>query len=373
MAASHRKDETAALKQTLLRMKPSFKAVVMPDFFLDYLLSHPGGLQEMTASFQQVAERGGGNLSGWKHVVGRGGNASNVVAQLSKFGCNVVPIIETDELGRTVLEHFLKGVDLSHVRTTGTLSRTLAFETEHAGRRVNIMVSDPGSLSQFGPEKLTDEDKKLISEADFVCVLNWNQNQKGTDLAEMVFSLAKHKGKAVTFFDPGDPAIRLGEVAGLNERVLTPGLVDVLSVNENELTILAKSVTEDTSGAESEMATEDDSSAEPIDDPLFGAASVFSMMIPRVDLHTPDFSATFVDGQRLRVPCAKFKPEKVTGAGDVWNAADIYAQGIGLEHKDRLIFANAACAAYLQKKGLEPATLQEAVARIDDVINARKT
>jgi sugar/nucleoside kinase (ribokinase family) len=251
LSANLRKEENAILKQTLLNTKPTFKVVVMPDFFLDYLLSHPGGFSEMTASFQKVAERGGGNLLGWTHVVGRGGNASNVVAQLSKLGCNVVPIIETDELGRTVLEHFLKGVDLSHVRTTGTMSRTLAVETEHAGRRVNIMVSDPGSLAQFGPEKLTDEDKKLITEADFVCVLNWNQNQKGTDLAETVFTLAKNEGKAVTFFDPGDPAIRMGEVAGLNQRVLTPGLVDVLSVNENELTILAKSVTEDTSGADS--------------------------------------------------------------------------------------------------------------------------
>ena len=371
MAIDRRRDEIAALKQTLLRAKPSFKAVVMPDFFLDYVLTHPGGLDEMTASFRNVAERGGGNLSGWKHAVGRGGNASNVVAQLSKLGCEVVPIIETDELGRIVLEHFLKGVDLSHVKATGTMSRTLALETEHAGRRVNIMVSDPGSLSQFGPQKLTDEDKKLITQADFVCVLNWNQNQKGTDLAETVFTLAK-KGKAVTFFDPGDPAIRMGEVAGLNERVLTPGLVDVLSVNENELTILAKTVTEDTSGAQSDSGIEDDSAMQASDGPLFGAASVFSMMIPRVDLHTPEFSATFVDGQRLRVPCAKFKPEKVTGAGDVWNAADIYAQGIGLGHKDRLIFANAACAAYLQKQGLDPATLQEVVAKVDDVIMARK-
>src|SRR2546429_2189381 len=32
-------------------------------------------------------------------------------------------------------------------------------------------------------------------------------------------------------------------------------------------------------------------------------------------------------------------------SGDVWNAADIYAQGVGLGHKDRLIFANAAGAA----------------------------
>src|SRR5437660_3584788 len=189
-------DAVAELKQTLTHAKPSFKVVVMLDFYLDYILTYPGKLEDLTASFLEVAQRGGGNLLGWGHTVGRGGNASNVVAQLSKLGCQVVPIIETDELGKMVLQHFLRGVDLSHVRTTGTMSRTMSFETEHSGRRVNIMVSDPGSLSQFGPEKLTEEDKQIISEADFVCVLNWNQNLKGTDLAEKVFSIAKEEGKA---------------------------------------------------------------------------------------------------------------------------------------------------------------------------------
>jgi len=359
--APEKTGEIEDLKATLASAKPDFKVVVMPDFFLDYILTSPGNLDEMTASFVDVAKRGGGNLRGWKHTVGRGGNASNVVAQLAKFGCKVVPIIETDELGRTVLQHFLKDVDLSHVKTTGAMSRTLSFETEHSGRRVNIMVSDPGSLAQFGPENLTHEDKQLIKDAEFVCVLNWNQNNKGTELAETVFSIVKNEGKGVTFFDPGDPSVRAGEIEGLKERVLTPGLVDVLSVNENELVHLARDVAEDTSeleGAEGE--------------PLFEAASVFSMMMPRVDLHTREYSASFVDGQRLRVQCAKIRPVKVTGAGDVWNAADIYAQGVGLDHKQRLIFANAAGAAYLERHGLEPPSLAEAVAKIDDVIAARK-
>src|SRR5207245_10406877 len=203
------------LNGTLAGAMPSCQVVVLPDFFLVYILSCPGRLEELTCAFLEVAQRGGGTLLGWGHTVGRGGNASNMVAQLSQLGCEVVPIIETDQLGKTLLQHFLKGVDLSHVRTTGTISRTMSFETEQSGRRVNILVSDPGSLSQFGPEKLTQEDKQLISEADFVCVLNWNQNLKGTDLAEQVFSIAKEEGKAVTFFDPGDPALRLGEIDGL--------------------------------------------------------------------------------------------------------------------------------------------------------------
>src|SRR5207247_10102057 len=106
------------------------------------------------------------------------------------------------------------------------------------------------------------------------------------------------------------------------------------------------------------------------DDPLFGDASVFSMMIPRVDLHTPEFSATFVDGQRLRVPCARINPAKLTGAGDAWNAADIYAQGVGLGHKDRLVFANAAGAAYLERWGFEPPTLGDVSVRLDSVVVA---
>src|SRR2546430_4383851 len=295
-------DPVAELKETLMHAKSSFKVVVMPDFYLDYILTYPGKLEDMTASFVEVAQRGGGNLLGWGHTVGRGGNASNVVAQLSKLGCQVVPIIETDELGKTVLQHFLKSVDLSHVRTTGTLSRTMSFETEHSGRRVNIMVSDPGSLSQFGPEKLTQEDKQLISEADFVCVLNWNQNLKGTALAEKVFSLAKEEGKAVTFFDPGDPALRTGEIEGLNQRVLTPGLVDVLSVNENELMHLAKGVAEDTSEIEG------------AEDPLFGAASVFSMMIRRGGFYKPGVFTSFFCWAGVYPPGAQMQPAKIQRA-----------------------------------------------------------
>src|SRR5437667_6382568 len=95
-------DPVAGLKETLNRAKPSFKVVVMPDFYLDYILTYPGKLEDLTASFLEVAQRGGGNLLGWGHTVGRGGNASNVVAQLSKIGCQVVTIIEKAECGNTM-------------------------------------------------------------------------------------------------------------------------------------------------------------------------------------------------------------------------------------------------------------------------------
>ena len=351
----------SALKEKLAE-KPTFRVVAMPDFYLDYILAYPGKLDDMAKAMVGVAERGGGNILGWNHLVGRGGNASNFSAQLLKIGANVSPIIETDDFGKLALTHFLKGADLSHISSTGALSRTLAFEAEYSGRHVNIMASDPGSLSSFGPEKLSDLDKEIIREADFVCVFNWNQNSKGTELAEKVFQIAKSEGKGVTFFDPGDPSSRASEIPVLNERVLSKGLVDVLSVNENELTQLASAVTEETGEFEGEE-----------ENPLFQAASVFSMLGSRVDLHTPAFSATFIDGQRERVLCAMSTPLKVTGAGDAWNAGDILAQGIGLDHRERLVFANATAAAYMQRPDLDPCSLDEILERVVEIekLNAR--
>jgi sugar/nucleoside kinase (ribokinase family) len=334
----------------------------MPDFYFDYVLAFPGKLDEMTSAMVDVAGRGGGNLLGWKHLIGRGGNASNFSAQLASLNVNVIPIIETDAFGKTAMAHFLKGVDLSHVRSTGSVSRTLAFEAEYSGRRVNIMASDPGSLASFGPDKLNESDKELIREADLVCVFNWNQNLKGTELAEHVFQTVKNEGKGLTFFDPGDPTSRTNEIHSLNEKVLSKGLVDVLSVNENELTQLASAVAEEAGGFEGEETN-----------PLYQAASVMSMLGSRVDLHTSSFSATFIDGQRERVLCANTIPLKVTGAGDAWNAGDIFAQGIGLSHKERLIFANATAAGYMRRPDLEPCSLAEILDQLVEIekLNAR--
>ncbi len=342
----------AMFRDKLEGAKPDFTVVAMPDFYLDYLLSHSGKFEEMTSTLSIVAARGGGNILGWKHLVGRGGNSSNLVAQLATLGVKTIPIIETDALGRAILAQSLPGVDLSHVKTTGALSSTMSLETEHSGRRANIMLSNPGSHSSFGPEKLTGADKKAIREANFVCVLNWGQNKKGTDLAEEVFKIAK-EGGGVTFFDPGDPTPRAKDIPQLTERVLTSGLVDVLSVNENELLQLASAVRDH----ETEMG----------ENPLFEAASVFSMLAVRVDLHTPQFSATFIDGQWEKVPCLQFQPAKVTGAGDMWNGADIFAQGMGLEHRERLTFANAAAAAYLRRPDLEPPSLKEILREAEEL------
>lgn len=343
------------IREKLAAAKHAFKVVAMPDFYLDYMLRYPGSLDGMTASLGAVARQGGGNLLGWKHIVGRGGNSSNLAAQLAKLHVKIVPIIETDALGRAILEGSLPNADLSHVKTTGTLSSSLCLEVSHQGRRVNIMISNPGSHAHFGPAKLSKEDKELIQETDFVAVVNWGQNQKGTDLAVEVFKIAR-AGRAVTFFDPGDPRSMTKEVHDLNERVLTKGLVDVLSVNETELLQLTSAF------VEGPTATEESS--------LFERAQELSRSGIRVDLHTPEFSASFTNGREVRVKCLKIEPAKVTGAGDIWNAVSIFGQGVGLEDRERLLLANAAAAAYLKRADLEPPSLEEILDSVEELEKA---
>src|SRR5215472_14803113 len=105
----------AAVKEKFPRVS-DFKVAAMPDFFLDYVLGFPGKLEDLAGVMIRVAEKGGGNILGWKHMIGRGGNASNFSAQLAKLGVDVVPVIETDELGKGILTQSLKDADLSHVR-----------------------------------------------------------------------------------------------------------------------------------------------------------------------------------------------------------------------------------------------------------------
>ena len=48
----------SVLKEKLAK-KPGFKVVAMPDFYLDYVLTFPGKLDEMAGAMVDVAGRGG--------------------------------------------------------------------------------------------------------------------------------------------------------------------------------------------------------------------------------------------------------------------------------------------------------------------------
>ena len=59
------------------------------------------------------------------------------------------------------------------------------------------MLRDLGSLVDFGPSDLTEEDYEIIENADYVCLFNWAGTRKhGTSLAEAVFNEQKRKANA---------------------------------------------------------------------------------------------------------------------------------------------------------------------------------
>jgi len=341
------------LLRVLQRTKPwNFKVVVMPDFFIDRFVTYQGSHKQFSSALAKVAERRGGNIHGVKQMELRGGNAANTAAALASLGAQVFPIITTDALGLHLLKFHLKtlGVDLSYVRDNGRIALTTAFELASDKERVNIMMGDLGSLPSFGPKDLTDKDFKLLEEADYVCVFNWAAtNRSGTELAETVFRHVREKGKAETYYDSGDPTPNKRSIQKLLRKVLQTPLVDVLSVSENEAFQLASHTDGKIKRLRNridhyEMAKE--------------CARILARRVSaRVDLHTAAFAGSFTRMHEVVVPTFTVEALRSTGAGDAWNAGNIYGDALKLPDSCRLTLANAVAAYYISSPTAEHPTI----------------
>jgi len=341
------------LLRVLQRTKPwEFKVVVMPDFFVDRFVSYQGNLRQLSAALVKVADRKGGNIHGVKQMDLRGGNAANTAAALASLGVIVYPIISTDALGHHLLRFYLKplGVDLSYVKDDGRIALTTAFELTHGKERVNIMMGDLGSLTIFGPKNLTDKDFRLLQEADYVGVFNWAATRRsGTELAETVFRYVKEESKAKTYYDSGDPTPNRQNIPKLLKRVLQTRLVDVLSVNENEVFRYASHM-DDKVRRQRNTVDHNEAAKE--------CARILAMHLSaRVDLHTAAFAGSFTGEDEVVVPAFPVKALHSTGAGDAWNAGNIYGDALKLPDSCRLTLANAVAAYYVSSPAAEHPTI----------------
>jgi sugar/nucleoside kinase (ribokinase family) len=334
-------------------MKPrQLRVVVMPDFFIDRFVTYQGSSKQFSAAVAKVAERRGGNIHGIKQMELRGGNAANTAAALASLGARVYPVITTDALGLHFLEFYLKplGVDLSHTKSDGKVGLTTAVEVADGRERINVMMGDLGSLPVFGPKDLAEKDFTLLRQADYVGVFNWAATRKwGSELAERVFRYVKEEGKGKTYFDSGDPTPNKMNIPKLVRSVLKTRLLDVLSVNENEAYQYAshfdKSVRQLRSKADrSEVAKE-------------CARILAKNFTARVDLHTTAFSGSFTHQSEVVVPSFSVKPLRSTGAGDAWNAGNIFGDALGLSGSCRLMLANSVAAYYVSSPRAEHPTL----------------
>jgi sugar/nucleoside kinase (ribokinase family) len=342
------KMDKSLIKRVLIKLKELDKkklldnhVVLLPDFFVDHFLT----LNEFETNMLKIKEiyqQGGGNLPEIPQKITQGGNSANTALALARLGFSSHLICRTDKLGLHLLKYFLgnNGVDISCVKIDGELAITTAFE--FGNKRTNVMIGDTGSVSDFSFDILDDKDKDLISKSDMICVTTWNLNNNGTELARDVFRFAK-KHDIKTFFDTGDPSPRKNEIPDLFNNVLTDKNLDILGLNENELLHYSKI------------------KSSSVEDIVNAATELKKKIHARIDLHTANFTCA-IDKKCTIVPTPDInKKYRSTGAGDAWNAGDIFGEIVGLIDDERLFFASSVACFYISS--LEPVhpTLNEMI------------
>ncbi|AIF85158.1 sugar kinase, ribokinase [Candidatus Nitrososphaera evergladensis SR1] len=328
--------------------------VVMPDFFVDRII-RLDAREKLASALEEKAKNGGGSVRGVPTTDIRGGNAVNVAYALAKMGAKVTLFTVADEMGAAMIRQSFSqfGDRVTLKIAQGRHGCTTAFEFPHDDSRVNVMVSDIGDNASFGPDKVSSkEDQAALKNADAVMVVNWASNQKGTELAEHVF---KGSPSALHFIDPADIATRKQE---FRDALFKLGSVtDYLSINENECDHLASAL-----GLDAPLGA----SYRP-DDVKKAAAKIAESIGITTDLHTRIGSA-WSNGKEVEfVHAIKVEPKILTGAGDVWDAADILGYIAGLDSRERLLFANAASSLYVRQPSGEPPAMSSVFELIERV------
>src|SRR5690606_7124541 len=118
----------------------------------------------------------------------------------------------------------------------------------------NVMLRDVGSLADFGPTNLNEDDYVLMENADYVCVFNWAGTRNyGTQLADAVFHRTKTKGRGKTYYDTADPTPNRENMLQLIELVQKSTDIDVLSLNEYEAFSYASLLSDEISAQRSKL------------------------------------------------------------------------------------------------------------------------
>jgi sugar/nucleoside kinase (ribokinase family) len=319
-----------------------FNVVVMPDFFIDRLISLPNSAETFIKQIDDAVMRKGGSIDGITQTEIRGGNAVNTAAALATLGVKVTPIICTNKLGERLIKFYFKKlkVDVSHIKILERPSLTTALEFKTKNGKANVMLRDVGSLADFEPQCLSEGDFEAIENADYVCIFNWAGTRRfGTELAGTIFKHVKEKGKGKTYYDTADPTPNKEKIPELIKEVLQSRYVDVLSVNENEAVCYAFQLSDKTKELEGKLRFEELAKE--------SARILANSLSARVDLHATSFAATFTKNKEKVIPAFQVPVLRATGAGDAWNAGNVIGDACGLSDDYRLMLANAVAAYYI--------------------------
>ncbi|MHB2035293.1 MAG: carbohydrate kinase family protein [Nitrososphaerales archaeon] len=336
------------IEEHILHLPSLGKISVMPDYFVDRFV-RIDSLNDLVAKMKRRGiEGGGGSVRGIRQTELKGGNAVNIGYALGVLGANVNLIAIADSFAADMLRSTfrkLPNVDLQIVN--GKPGYTTAFEFEERNRHVNVMISDVGHLANFGGTELSQRNLKSIAQSEIVAVVNWSANRKGNNLCKKVFSLAKKNG-AKTLFDPADVSSQKHLLPELKRSVFDEGLVDFISLNENEARIIS-GILFNYKLPRVHSVVELKKTAKILSE---GTGST-------VDLHTRDLSISASGNEVISKACYRIRQKTVTGAGDVWAAADIVGYLTAMSIEDRLSFANSAAGLYVSRESAATPSLSE--------------
>ena len=331
------------LQRRIKSLKP---VVVMHDFFIDRIV-RLNNIDSLFDAANSKIETGGGSIRDIEQTEVKGGNAVNTAYALAKLGARTSLITIADDYGSTIVKNTCSPFRNSKlILTNGTQGYTISFEVVKNNSKANVMISDVGDTGNFGANKLCKRELNLIRGASAVMLANWASNLKGTELALKAFKSASKE--ALCFLDPADISTRKDAFKNcLNDLA---NYLDILSVNENECRLLMESL-----GIE---ALPMNYFNEDVGDAAKRLAEKLSLT---VDVHTPLGAATSNGRETAFVQSFNVDVKITTGAGDVWDAADIIGYLCRLDASDRLLFANACAALYISNVNADTPRLKEVV------------
>jgi ribokinase len=319
---------------------------VLPDFFLDRIISVPS-LTGLFLEAKVKATAGGGNLRGYSQTEIRGGNATNLAFALAALSARTQLFCVGDALARAATSN--RPANLRMRILPGRPGFTVALEFPFKARMVNVMISAVGDLAYFDGSKL---DRNAISElrnSDCIALVNWSANRNGNRLTRRVFSLSRRKAR-LNFLDPADLSGAENRISGL-KKIVDDGLIDVISLNENEARILTNALS----------VSKLPASYRP-KDVVRASTELHDALQVSVDIHTPIGGASTHEGYQAWVQSPGFVRGSVTGAGDVWDAGDVIGHLLRFTTDDRLRFANACAYLYVSSRRARTPSLREVVA-----------
>jgi len=330
--------------------------VVMPDFFVDRLIKL-SSQEEFSRLLAEKVKFGGGSIRNISTTERKGGNAVNIAYCLGKLGIRTTLFTVADELGSAMLEKvFAKFGDTVRLKIgSGKHGRTTGLEFLRDGyNKANVMLNDAGDNEYFGPDKIeSQENLKILEDADAVMVVNWGSNLRGTELAQYVF---KKSPTSFHFIDPADIEIRREEFRDFLLKI--SNYINDLSLNENEANSLGKSL-----GMDSVLPPNNYDEQN-----VKNAAKQISTKIGiNIDVHTR-IGAGWSNGTDSQfAPAIKVEAKTLTGAGDSWDSASIVGYLCKLSPIARLMFSNAYASLYVQSSDAEPPTMEATL----DLLNTK--